>query len=77
MANVTSKLEILVDLSKPVEEIQVCIMVIANSNQGKQLEILQQVDLWLGEHIGKIEQELKKQQQVLPVETTKQAGLSK
>jgi hypothetical protein len=44
MPIVTPKLELLVDLSKPVEEILDCILLIANSHPGKQLEILQKVD---------------------------------
>lgn len=56
MASVTPKMEILVDLSKPVEEIQTCIAIIVNAHPGKQLDILHQVDLWLGEQIIKVEE---------------------
>lgn len=61
MPKVTPKIELLIDLNNPVEEIKGCIMAIGNAHPGKQLEILQQVDLWLGEQVGKIEIEIKKQ----------------
>jgi hypothetical protein len=52
--------ELLVDLTKPVDEILGCIMVIANSQPGKLLEILQQVELKIGEQIQAIENEISK-----------------
>jgi len=55
MAQVTPKLEILIDLSKPSEEITQCIAAIVNSHPGKELEILNKVDLWLGETISGLE----------------------
>jgi hypothetical protein len=60
MPLLTPKYELLVDLSKPVDETLGCIMVIANSQPGKQLEILREVELRLGEQIQAIETELTK-----------------
>jgi hypothetical protein len=60
MPLLTPKYELLVDLSKPVDETLGCIMVIANSQPGKQLEILREVELKLGEQIQAIEIELTK-----------------
>mgnify|MGYP000751780767 FL=1 len=62
MAIVTSKMEILVDLNKPVEEIQVCIAAITNSHHGMQLDILRQTDMWLGEQIERLEEDMRNQQ---------------
>lgn len=59
MPKVTPKYELLVDLSNPVEEILGCAIAISNSQPGKQLEILQQVELRLGEQIQAIENQLK------------------
>jgi hypothetical protein len=59
MAIATPKYELLIDLSKPVDELLACIVIIANTQPGKQLEILQQVELRLGEQIQAIENGLK------------------
>jgi hypothetical protein len=68
MPIVTPKYELLIDLSKPVDEALGCVIVIANSQPGKQLEILQQVELKLGEQIQAIEDQLKAAP-VEPIET--------
>lgn len=60
MPIITPKYEILVDLSKPVDEILGCTLAIANSQPGKQLDILREVELKLGEHIQAIENEVAK-----------------
>jgi hypothetical protein len=52
------KLEMLADLSQPVPEIKEAIMHIVNSHPGKQLELLQELDLWLGETITNIEKQI-------------------
>ena len=62
MAIVTSKMEILVDLNKPVEEIQVCIAAIVNFHHGMQMDILRQTDMWLGEQIERLEEDMRNQQ---------------
>lgn len=72
MAQSTPKLEILIDLSKPAEEIIHCIALIANAHPGKQQEILQQVDLWLGETLAKVEEE---QVNSIPVEQSESMTL--
>jgi hypothetical protein len=56
---ITPKYELLIDLSNPVNELLECIIIIANTQPGKQLEILQQVELKLGEQIQAIENQLK------------------
>ncbi|MDF2652497.1 MAG: hypothetical protein K0Q73_8302 [Paenibacillus sp.] len=61
MAKVTPKLEIVIDLERPYEEILACIAEIIKPHQGKQLEILQKVDLWLGETISAVESEIANQ----------------
>lgn len=55
MAKVTRKLEILVDLDQPVEEIKVCILQIVNNNPNIIKELLEEVDTWLGEMLAGIE----------------------
>jgi len=55
VAKVSPKLEILVDLERPVEEIKSCIAAIVNCHPDKQLEILREVELWMGETIEKLE----------------------
>jgi hypothetical protein len=60
MPIVTPKYELLIDLSKPVDEALGCIIVIANSQPGKQLEILREVELRLGEQIQAMENGISK-----------------
>jgi len=55
MPIVKPKFELLIDLSQPVNELVETIIIVANSQPGKQLEILQQVELRLGEHVQAIE----------------------
>lgn len=59
MPIVKPKYEVLIDLSNPVNELVDTIIIIANTQPGKQLEILQQVELRLGEQIQAIENQLK------------------
>ncbi|MCY9599723.1 hypothetical protein M5X16_28660 [Paenibacillus chitinolyticus] len=54
MAIVKTKLEILVDLSDPVEEIKSCIVAIVNQHPAKQKEIMLQVDTWVGEALAQM-----------------------
>jgi hypothetical protein len=58
MPKVTPKIELLIDLSNPVEETKGCIAAIVNAHLGKELEILNQVDLWLGQEITNLEKKL-------------------
>jgi hypothetical protein len=60
MPIVTPKYEMLIDLSKPVDEAIGCVLAIANSQPGKQLEILREVELRLGEQILAIENGISK-----------------
>jgi hypothetical protein len=57
MAVVTPKIEFLLDSTKPVEELKVVILTMANPHTGKQLEILKELDLWMGEVICNIEKQ--------------------
>lgn len=60
MAKFTPKLEALIDLDHPVEEIKLTIMQIVHSFPGKQKELLEEVDTWLGEVLANIDKEQKK-----------------
>lgn len=55
MAKFTPKLEALIDLDQPIDEIKLTIMQIVNSFPGKQKELLEEVDTWLGEVLANIE----------------------
>ncbi|MCR8656922.1 hypothetical protein [Paenibacillus endoradicis] len=51
MAQISKKLEILADVDQPIEEIKDCIIAISIMHGAKQLEILKEVEMWLGETI--------------------------
>jgi hypothetical protein len=70
MPKATPKYELLIDLSNPVNELIESIILVANSQPGKQLEILQQVELKLGEQIQAIENQLKAAAPTTPTEQT-------
>lgn len=55
VAKFTPKLEALIDLDQPVEEIKLTILQIVNTFPGKQKELLEEVDTWLGELLASIE----------------------
>jgi len=57
MPKITPMMEILADLTKPVEEIKEIILAVANSRPGEQQEILVQIDIWLGEVLSNIEKQ--------------------
>ncbi|OPA77478.1 hypothetical protein BVG16_13565 [Paenibacillus selenitireducens] len=56
MAHAIPKLEVLIDLSRPVEEITEVITLVISSHPGKQKEILEAVDLSVGEALAKFEE---------------------
>lgn len=63
MPNIIPKVELLVDLTNPVEEMKACISVIVNAQHPeKRLEVLQGIDLWVGEATARLEQELQSSQ---------------
>lgn len=66
MAKFTPKLEALIDLDQPVEEIKQTILQIVNSFPGKQKELLEEVDTWLGEVLANID---KGQQEIAEVQS--------
>ncbi|MHA7963510.1 hypothetical protein ACX93W_05135 [Paenibacillus sp. CAU 1782] len=51
MAEIKKKLEILANVDNPVEEIKECVIAISIMHGVGQLEILKQVEMWLGETI--------------------------
>ena len=51
MANIKKKLEMLVDVDQPIEEIKECIIAISIMHGSQQMEILKEVEMWLGETI--------------------------
>lgn|GEM_PF-3243997 len=51
MADIKKKLEMLVDVDQPIEEIKECIIAISIMHGAKQLKILKEVEIWLGETI--------------------------
>ncbi len=57
MAEMKKKLEISVEIDKPVQEIQECIIAISIFHGPKQLEVLKQVEMWLGETITEAERQ--------------------
>jgi hypothetical protein len=60
---VSHKLELLVDLDNPIEEIKGCILAIVTAHPNKQLEILNQLDMWMGETVSSIEQAVQVKEQ--------------
>jgi hypothetical protein len=61
MAEIKKKLDISVDIDKPVEEIKECIIAISIFHGPKQLEVLKQVEMWLRETIVEAERLNKEQ----------------
>lgn len=59
MADIKKKLELLVDVDNPVEEIKDCVIAISIMHPSNQLEILKQVEIWIGETIEAAESKLK------------------
>jgi hypothetical protein len=55
MAEMKKKLEISVDIDKPIEEIKECIIAISIFHGPAQLDILKEVELWLGKTITEAE----------------------
>ncbi|MCU6797988.1 hypothetical protein OB236_38275 [Paenibacillus sp. WQ 127069] len=54
MAQYTPKADIVIDLTRPVEELQQVILLATYGPE--QHELLKQLDLWLGETLSKIEE---------------------
>ena len=61
MAEIKKKLELTVDIDKPVEEIKECIIGISIFHGPNQLAILKDVELWLGKTIEEAEAKAKQQ----------------
>lgn len=61
MADIKKKLEILVDVDAPIEEIKECIIAISIMHGTKQLEILKEVEMWLGETIEQTNPKISKE----------------
>ncbi len=59
MAEIKKKLEILANVDNPVEEIKECVIAISIMHGPGQLEILKQVEMWLGETITAAEKAIK------------------
>lgn len=59
MAEMKKKLELTVDVDKPVEEIKECIIGISIFHGPNQLAILKEVELWLGQTIEEAERKQK------------------
>jgi hypothetical protein len=57
LAKFTPKVEIEVNLNNPEPEIIQCITFIVNAHPGRQHELLQQVDLWIGSELARLERE--------------------
>lgn len=55
MAEVKKKIEILAEVDRPVEEIKECIIAISIFHGENQLEILKEIELWLGKMIEEAE----------------------
>lgn len=51
MAEIKKKLEILVDIDNPVEEIKECIIGISVFHGSQHLTILKEIELWIGKTI--------------------------
>jgi hypothetical protein len=64
MAEVKKKLEITVDIDKPIDEIKECIISISIFHGAQQIEILKEIEIWLGKTIE--DAESKKQIQDVP-----------
>lgn len=54
MAKVT-KVELQIDLSAPVEEIAAVVNIMLDAHPGRQIEILEAVDLAIGEALAKLQ----------------------
>lgn len=61
MAGVKKKLEITIDVDNPIEEIKECIITVSMFQGAQQLNVLKEVELWLGKTIE--DAESKKQNQ--------------
>lgn len=61
MAEIKKKLEILADVDSPIEEIKECIIAISIMHGSKQLEILKEVEMWLGETIEQATPQISKE----------------
>lgn len=59
MAEIKKKLEILANVDNPVEEIKECVIAISIMHGPGQLEILKQIEMWLGETITAAEKTIK------------------
>jgi hypothetical protein len=59
LAEIKKKLEILANVDHPVEEIKECVIAISIMHGPGQLEILKQVEMWLGETITEVEKSIK------------------
>lgn len=62
MADIKKKLDISVDIDKPIEEIKECIIGISIFHGPNQLAILKEVELWLGKTIEDAETRSKQQE---------------
>ncbi|HIW31466.1 MAG TPA: hypothetical protein IAA29_01660 [Candidatus Paenibacillus intestinavium] len=61
MADIKKKLEMLVDVDQPIEEIKECIIAISIMHGSQQIEILKEVEIWLGETIEQATPKVTKQ----------------
>lgn len=64
MAEVKKKLEITIDVDNPIEEIKECIIAVSMFQGAQQLDVLKEIELWLGKTIE--DAESKKQNQDTP-----------
>ncbi|OMF37423.1 hypothetical protein BK133_05045 [Paenibacillus sp. FSL H8-0548] len=55
MAEIKKKLELVVDIDNPVEEIKECVVAISMFHGPQQLDVLKEIELWLGKTIGDAE----------------------
>ncbi|MGG1637236.1 hypothetical protein [Paenibacillus sp. NRS-1760] len=51
MADIKKKLELVVDVDNPVEEIKECIIAISMFHGSQQVNILREIEMWLGKTI--------------------------
>lgn len=51
MADVKKKLEITIDVDNPIEEIKECIIAVSIFQGAQQLDVLREIELWLGKSI--------------------------
>jgi hypothetical protein len=69
LAEIKKKLEILANVDNPVEEIKECVIAISIMHGPGQLEILKQVEMWLGETITSAEKDIKAAEEAKQKET--------